>query len=79
MNAANSSRRTAPPNTKAQRCQTDFALRNIYDGRDLAQTYKSFTTSYATTIFWGLWWVFIALCVFGFVVLDNQWLEDRRA
>ena len=50
----------------------------IYEGKDLAQTYKSFTTSYATTIFWGLWWVFIALCVFGFVMIDNKWLENRR-
>ena len=50
----------------------------VHVGKSLEQTYKSYTTSYAATIFWLLWWVCIAASVYGFFVIDNRWLEDKR-
>lgn len=51
---------------------------HIYEGWNLARTYKSFTASHATTIFWVLWCLIIGLCVFAFVSIDNRWLEEGK-
>lgn len=43
----------------------------------IEQFYEVCTTSYMKPIFWILWWIFIAICVCGFVAIENRWLEKE--
>ena len=37
--------------------------------------YKALTNSHGVGIFWICWWIFIGICVYAFVAIENQWLE----
>jgi hypothetical protein len=45
---------------------------------NIQETLKRYTSSGELVIFWILWILFILFAVFGFVYIDNHWLEDKH-
>lgn len=48
----------------------------LREGRTAEQLYESCTKSYAVQLFWFIWILVIVFAVFGFVALENDWIED---
>lgn len=48
----------------------------LHEGMSINELRKCLTESYYVALFWTLWIFFMILVVIGFVVLENNWLED---
>lgn len=48
---------------------------HFYQDKTIEESYESDIRSYAVPLFWLGWIVLSLIIVFGFVYLDNQWLE----
>lgn len=48
----------------------------FYNGQTIDQTMERLESNAGLIFFWIFWFIFIAVCVYGFYYLDNRWLED---
>lgn len=51
---------------------------SFHRNRTIQETHKYYTSSGALVWFWIGWTILIGLLVFGFVYIDNHWLEDNN-
>lgn len=49
----------------------------FYNNQDIAGTIENLKSGWQLTVFWIVWILVIAGCVFGFYYVDNRWLEDN--
>jgi hypothetical protein len=49
----------------------------FHNGRTIEEVHKSHTSSGGLVLFWIGWSILIIAMVFGFVYIDNHWLEDK--
>lgn len=49
----------------------------FYEGRTIAETIEHLETRWQLVLFWFGWIVLTGFVVFGFIYLDNWWLEDK--
>ena len=49
-----------------------------YHNTTIDQVHEAMTSKYELIIFWVLWVVLTVAVVFGFVYIDNKWLEDSK-
>ena len=50
---------------------------SFYHNWTIEETHKHHTSSGALVLFWIGWILLIGLLVFGFIYIDNHWLEDK--
>lgn len=48
---------------------------NFYENNNIDKTLECFTSNSDICLFWFFWIILTICCVFGFVYLDNKWLE----
>lgn len=49
-----------------------------WEGMDIEQAVEAATAEYGIWLFWMIWMVLTGAVVYGFVTMDNRWLEDRK-
>ena len=48
----------------------------VYEDMNIDETYNYLESNILLVSFWIMWIVLIALCVYGFMYLENNWLND---
>lgn len=51
----------------------------FYVNKTIPETLEHLETGWELIVFWILWILLIGGCVFGFVYIDNRWLEDKHS
>lgn len=51
----------------------------FYNDKNIESTIEIMTSNFPLVIFWIVWIIVIAGCVFMFYIFDNKWLENKRS
>lgn len=59
---------------------TDNTISNthFYANKNITETLEHLETGWELILFWFFWVILTGGCVFGFVYIDNKWLEDKK-